>query len=335
MTSTTREIHLTSRPHGWPTHDNFRMTEVALPDLRPGQVKVRNTVMSVDPYMRGRMNDTRSYIAPFQVGAPLDGGAIGEVVESRDETLHVGDVVLHGLGWREHAVLDADQARAVDTTLAPATAYLGVLGMPGMTAYAGLTRVAGLREGDTVFVSGAAGAVGSAAGQIARNLGAARVIGSAGSPEKVEYLVDELGFDAAFDYHAGRVVKQLAQHAPDGIDVYFDNVGGEHLEAAISHMNDFGRIALCGAISQYNADSPQPGPRNMWLVVTRRLTLKGFIVNDHKGISAEYLPQAAGWLADGRLKYRETYVDGLENAVDAFLGLHQGANLGKMLVRLS
>jgi NADPH-dependent curcumin reductase CurA len=332
--STTREVHLVARPKGWPTHHDFRLVETDLPPLQPGQVKIRNTVMSVDPYMRGRMNDAKSYVPPFQLGAPLEGGAVGEVVESTSEDLQVGDTVLHSLGWREHAVAEARHVRRIDTSRAPASTYLGVLGMTGLTAYVGLTRIADLHEGDTVFVSGAAGAVGSVVGQIARNLGAARVIGSAGSPEKVDYLTGDLRFDSAFDYHDGPVVKRLAEHAPDGVDVYFDNVGGDHLEAAIGNMRDFGRIALCGAISQYNADKATPGPRNMGLVVTRRLLLRGFIVRDHGDLAEEYFPRAAGWLADGTLKYRETFVDGLDNAVDAFLGLHQGSNLGKMLVRL-
>ncbi|HJR36904.1 MAG TPA: NADP-dependent oxidoreductase [Nocardioidaceae bacterium] len=333
--TTTREIHLASRPTGWPTADNFRLVEAELPEPGPGQVVVQNTVMSVDPYMRGRMNDVRSYVPPYALDAPLDGGAVGEVVASRADTLNVGDAVLHGLGWREHAVVDANRVRRIDTSQVPASAYLGVLGMPGTTAYVGLVRIAELREGDTVFVSGAAGAVGSVAGQIARNLGAARVIGSAGSAEKVAYLVDELGFDAAFDYHDGRVGEQLARHAPDGLDVYFDNVGGDHLEGAIGQMRDFGRLALCGAISQYNNDKAAPGPRNLWLAVARRLTIRGFIVSDHNDLAREYLTRATEWIGGGRLKYRETYVDGLENAVDAFLGLHRGANLGKMLVRLN
>ena len=334
MTTKTRQIQLASRPQGWPTHDDFDLVSVELPDPGPGEVLVRNTVMSVDPYMRGRMNDVKSYVPPFQIGEPLDGGAVGEVVASGDDTLRVGDTVMHGLGWREHALLPAAQVRKVDASAVPASAYLGVLGMPGLTAYTGLTRIAGLKEGDSVFVSGAAGAVGSVVGQLARNLGASRVVGSAGSPEKVAYLTEELGFDAAFDYHDGPVVKQLAEHAPDGVDVYFDNVGGEHLEGAIAHMNDFGRIAMCGAISQYNADTAAPGPRNIWLAVTRRLTLRGFIVTDHNDLAREYLPRAAGWVADGSLKFRETYVDGLDRAVDAFLGLHKGENIGKMLVRL-
>ncbi len=331
---TTREIHLAARPMGWPTHDDFRTVETELPPLQPGQVTVRNTVMSVDPYMRGRMNDTRSYVPPFALDAPLEGGAVGEVLDSASDTVQVGDMVLHNLGWREHAMVEAGHVRRIDTDLAPASAYLGVLGMTGLTAYVGLTRIAELREGDTVFVSGAAGAVGSIVGQVARNLGAARVIGSAGSQEKLDYLTEELGFDAAFDYHDGPVAKQLREHAPDGVDVYFDNVGGDHLEGAIANMREFGRIAVCGAISQYNAENAPAGPRNMWLVVARRLLLRGFIVTDHNDLAKEYFTQAAGWLADARLKYRETYVDGLDNAVDAFLGLHHGANLGKMLVRL-
>jgi NADPH-dependent curcumin reductase CurA len=206
--------------------------------------------------------------------------------------------------------------------------------MPGMTAYAGLVRIGEVKPGDTVFVSGAAGAVGSLAGQIARNLGAERVIGSAGSPEKIAYVVDELGFDAAFDYHDGTVARQLRHHAPDGLDVYFDNVGGDHLEGAIANMKDFGRIALCGAIGQYNATEPAPGPRNLWLIVTRRLRLQGFIVTDHHDLAKEYLTTASGWIAEDRLRFRETYVDGLDHAVDAFLDMHRGANIGKMLVRL-
>lgn len=330
----TREIHLRSRPHGWPTHENFSLVDAELAPLSPGQVLVRNVVMSVDPYMRGRMNDTRSYVPPFELGQPLDGGAVGEVVESRSEDLVVGDVVVHQLGWREHAVLDASQARKVDTSVAPASTYLGVLGMPGTTAWVGLTRIAELREGDTVFVSAAAGAVGSVVGQLARNLGAGRVVGSAGSKEKVSHLLDDLGFDAAFDYHEGAVSDQLREAAPDGVDVYFDNVGGDHLEAALGRMNEFGRVAMCGAIANYNADAPAPGPRNLWLAVTRRLRLQGFIVSDHKGAAGEYLQRAVPWLREGRLTYRETVVDGLDNAVDAFLDLHRGANLGKMLVRL-
>jgi NADPH-dependent curcumin reductase CurA len=217
-------------------------------------------------------------------------------------------------------------------TRVPASAYLGVLGMPGLTAYVGLTRIAPVREGETVFVSGAAGAVGSAAGQMARLLGAGKVVGSAGSPEKIDWVTRELGFDAAFDYHDGPVTELLEQHAP--IDVYFDNVGGEHLEAAISALADFGRVAACGAIATYNETDPSPGPRNMFLVVTKRLSIRGFIVLDHGDIAAEFYQRAGEWFADGKLAYQETVVDGLDSMVEAFLDLHRGANIGKMLIRL-
>jgi NADPH-dependent curcumin reductase CurA len=278
------------------------------------------------------MNDTRSYVPPFRLDAPLEGGAVGEVIASGDEHVPIGATVLHQAGWREHALLPTGQLRVVDLERVPASAYLGVLGMPGMTAYVGLTRIAPVEEGETVFVSGAAGAVGSAAGQMARLLGAAKVVGSAGSPEKVAWVTGDLGFDAAFDYHDGPVGQLLEEHAP--IDVYFDNVGGEHLEAAISAMADFGRVAACGAIATYNETDPSPGPRNMFLVVTRRISIRGFIVMDHADVAGEFYRRAGEWFADGRLTHQETIVDGLDATIDAFLDLHRGANIGKMLVRL-
>jgi NADPH-dependent curcumin reductase CurA len=280
------------------------------------------------------MNDVKSYVPPFQLDAPLDGGAVGEVVASGDDALAVGDTVLHGLGWREYALSPAKRVRKIDTSMAPPQAYLGVLGMPGLTAYAGLVDVAGLDDGDVVFVSGAAGAVGGLAGQIAKLRGH-HVIGSAGSPEKVEYVTGELGFDAAFDYHDGRVADLLAQAAPDGIDVFFDNVGGEHLEAAIGALHVHGRAALCGSISTYNAVEPPPGPRNMGLLVGRRLTLRGFLVGDHTDLRPEFAETVAGWLRSGELVARETVREGLEEAVSAFLGLLRGGNTGKMVVRLA
>jgi len=334
MAGSAREIRLAARPEGWPTADTFELATVDVPAPRDGQVVVRNTVMSVDPYMRGRMNDVESYVPPFEVGTALDGAAIGEVVESRSDRYAVGDTVLHGLGWRDYAVLDAAHATRVDPAVAPVSAYLGILGMPGLTAYAGLVRAAELRDGDVVFVSGAAGAVGSAVGQFARLLGASRVVGSAGSPEKVRYATDELGFDAAFDYHAGPVAQQLREAAPDGIDVYFDNVGGDHLEAAIGAMHRHGRAAICGMISGYNETTPQPAPRNLARLIGWRLTLRGFLVRDHADLRGEFLDRAGRWLADGQLSYRETFVDGLEHAPDAFLGMMRGDNIGKMLVRL-
>lgn len=331
----TREIHLTRRPVGRPTAEDFATVEVDLPDPGPGQVLVRNTVLSVDPYMRGRMNDTESYVEPYPLAAPLEGGAVGEVVASADSAISVGDVVQHMAGWREHALLGATEVRRLDVSRVPASAYLSVLGMPGLTAYVGLTRVAGLREGDVVHVSGAAGAVGSLVGQMARLLGASRVVGSAGSPEKVRWLTEDLGFDAAFDYREGGIAGQLAR-ALDGrrIDVFFDNVGGEQLEAAIEEMADFGRIAACGAIASYDATELPPGPRNLVRLVQRRLTMAGFIVSDHREAASEFYRAAGGWLAEGRLVFRETYVDGLDRCVEAFLGLGTGGNTGKMLVRL-
>jgi hypothetical protein len=332
MSTPTREIHLAARPTGLPADEDFRTVAVELPDPGPGEILVRNTVLSVDPYMRGRMNDVKSYVPPFRLDAPLEGGAVGVVEASEDSSVQVGDTVLHMAGWREHAVLPAGAARKVDVELAPDSAYLGVLGMPGVTAYVGLTRIAAVKEGDTVFVSGAAGAVGSVAGQLARKLGAAAVIGSAGSPEKVAWLTDELGYDAAFDYHDGPPTKLLAQHGP--IDVYFDNVGGDHLEAAIFHMADFGRIAACGAIADYNATAPVPGPRNLAMIVTKRLSLRGFIVSDHTDAAADFFRTAGPWVKSGDIRYRETFVEGLDNMIDGFRSLFSGDNTGKMLVRL-
>ena len=332
---TGREIQLASRPEGWPTDENFRLTETAVPELQEGQVLVRNLYMSVDPYMRGRMNDVKSYVPPFRLDAPLEGGAIGEVVESRSDNHKTGDVVLHNLGWRDYAVLDGRRARVIDTEAAPTTAYLGVLGMTGLTAYAGLTKVAGFKEGDVVFVSGAAGAVGSLVGQIAKALGAKKVIGSAGSAEKVQRLLD-LGFDEAFNYHDGPVKESLKKAAgADGIDVYFDNVGGEHLEAAISVLNKYGRIAMCGAISQYNTTDAPTGPRNLALAIGKEITLRGFIVGSYNQYAEEFASLMTGWLRDRKVSYDETFVDGLENAPQAFIDLMKGANKGKMIVTLN
>jgi len=328
-----REIHLASRPVGEPTPENFRLVEVDVADPGPGEVLVRNRWMSVDPYMRGRMNEARSYAPPYQIGAPLYGGAVGRVEASRADGLSEGDWVLHELGWREWSRVPAESVTRIDPELAPPQAYLGVLGMPGLTAYVGLLDIAGLREDDVVFVSAAAGAVGSLAGQIAKLRGH-RVIGSAGSPEKVALLIAELGFDAAFDYHDGRPADRLAELAPDGIDVYFDNVGGEQLEAAIGALRTYGRVALCGAISQYNATAAPPGPRNLGLAVGKRLTLRGFIVRDHYDRLDAFAAEVGPWVAEGRVRYRETVAHGLERAPDALISLLRGDKVGKMVVEL-
>ncbi|MEU2260587.1 NADP-dependent oxidoreductase [Streptomyces sp. NPDC019645] len=335
LPATSREWHLVSRPHGWPEPENVALREAPVTEPGEGRILVRNLHFSVDPYMRGRMNDVKSYVPPFQLDQPMEGGAVGEVVASNADGFAVGDHVLHGLGWREYADVEARHAVKVDASVAPLSAYLGVLGMPGLTAYAGLFEVASFKEGDAVFVSGAAGAVGSQVGQMAKLKGASRVIGSAGSDEKVKLLVEEYGFDAAFNYKKGPVAEQLKEAAPDGIDVYFDNVGGEHLEAAISSLNVHGRATICGMIAQYNATEPTPGPRNLALVIGKRLRLQGMLVNDHRGLQDQFVQEVAGWLGSGELKYDETVVEGIENGFDAFLGLLRGQNTGKMIVSLT
>jgi NADPH-dependent curcumin reductase CurA len=331
---TALEVRLAARPTGWPTPDDFELVDAPVVSPGANQILVRNKVMSVDPAMRGRMNAGRSYVPPFRLGEALQGGAVGEIVVSRSPRFTPGQTVLHQLGWREYATIDDSKVQPVDPAAAPLGAYLGVLGMPGLTAYVGLFDIAGFTPGDTVFVSGAAGAVGSVVGQLAKVRGAAKVIGSAGSAEKVHHLTEELGFDAAFNYKDGPVAEQLRAAAPDGIDVYFDNVGGDHLEAAIGELRTFGRIAACGAISQYNATKPAPGPRNMMQFVVKRLTMRGFIVIDHFDRRQQFLDEVGALVREGTLRYRETTVDGLRNAPDAFLGMLRGENLGKMLVTI-
>jgi NADPH-dependent curcumin reductase CurA len=336
MTSSrsSKEIHLIARPHGEPRPSDFALVEVAVPDPGPGQVLVRNLFLSVDPYMRGRMRDAESYVPPFALGEVMTGMSVGEVVASQSPDLVVGDSVLHDLGWREYALGPAAAFRRVPAGDAPPSVWLGVLGMVGLTAWVGMLEIAALKPGDVVFVSGAAGAVGSLAGQIARLRGAARVVGSVGSAAKVRYVCDDLGFDAAFNYHAGSPAQLLAEAAPDGIDVYYDNVGGEHLEAAVGALRVHGRAALCGAISQYNAVEPVPGPRNLALMIGKRLTLRGFLVGDHVAGQAAFLAEVGGWLTEGRIRLGETIIDGVENAPAAFIGLMRGENVGKMLVRV-
>ncbi|MFE9770573.1 NADP-dependent oxidoreductase [Streptomyces sp. NPDC005931] len=334
LPAVSREWHLLNRPVGWPKPEDFALVEAEVPAPGEGQVLVRNTYLSVDPYMRGRMSAAKSYVAPFELGKVMQGGAVGEVVASNAEGLAVGDHVLHFFGWREYAVVAAAHAVKVDPQAAPLPAYLGVLGMTGLTAYAGLLRTAAFKEGDAVFVSGAAGAVGSQVGQIAKLKGASRVIGSAGSKEKVELLVEEYGFDAAFNYKDGPVAEQLRAAAPNGIDVYFDNVGGEHLEAAIGSLNEGGRIAVCGMISVYNDTEPAPGPRNLARLIQTRGRIEGFLVGDHYDLQPQFVQEVGPWVRAGRLKYRETVVEGIENNLEAFLGVLRGDNTGKMIVKL-
>jgi hypothetical protein len=329
-----REIHLASRPVALPAHENFELVETPVPEPQEGQILVRNHYMSVDPYMRGRMRDTKSYVPPFQIGEPLTGGAVGEVIASKSDRIQVGDFVLHQLGWREYALLPDNAATPVDPSLGPLQSYLGVLGMPGMTAYVGLLDIGDPKPGETVFVSGAAGAVGSVVCQIAKLKGC-RVVGSAGSPRKVRWLEDVAGVDRAINYKEVKSLRHaLAEACPDGIDVYFENVGGEHLEAALSRMNNFGRIVVCGMISQYNAEEPEPGPPNLVLLISRRLKMQGFIVSDHMDQVAAFRQDMVRWIKEGKIKWEETVVEGIEHAPDAFIGLFKGENLGKMLVKL-
>lgn len=330
-----REIRLASRPVGEPTLDNFALVRTTVPRPGPGQIVVRNAWMSVDPYMLLHMSDVPSDVfPPYQIDAPLEGAAIGEVIASRSESVPVGSTVSHYLGWREYSIVDAVDATVVDTQLAPLPAYLGALGTTGLTAYAALTDVAPVRDGDVVFVSAAAGAVGSVAGQLARRFGAARVIGSAGGPEKSRMLVEAFGFDAGLDYRAGPIAVQLANVAPDGIDVYIDNVGGDHLEAAIGALNTGGRVALIGAISGYRATEPISGPNNLFRAVEKELTLRGMQVTSYFDSFPDYIKLAASWLADGSLHTEQTVRTGIDEAPAAFLGVLRGANIGKMLVRL-
>ena len=332
MEGISREIRLVARPRGLPDEDLFEIAETPIHDPGEGQLLVRNAYFSVDPYMRPRMNDVRSYVAPFTLGEAMTGGAVGQVAASRNSAFQEGDWVLHQLGWREWALSDGTGMRKVETGDAPISTSLGVLGMPGFTAYYGLFELGQPEPGETVFVSGAAGAVGSAAGQMAKIAGC-RVLGCAGSAEKIAWL-RELGFDHAFDYRQSTLRDAAAQAAPDGIDIYFDNVGGDQLEAAIGALRTRGRVVACGSMSRYNDVEAAPGPRNMFMVVTKRLRIQGYIISDHYDRFPEFFERAREWVREGRLRYRETVVEGIENAPKAFLGLLRGENIGKMLVKV-
>ena len=330
-----RDIRLKHRPSGLPTPTDFELAESEIPSPSRGQVLVRNLFMSVDPYMRGRMADRKSYVPPFQIGEVMQGGAVGRVVTSHHNSQYqTGDYVLSMNGWREWYVSDGEGLSKVDPALAPIQAYLGVLGMPGLTAYAGLVRIGELKDDDRVFVSAASGAVGAVACQIARNKGC-RVVGSAGSAEKCEYLLGELKLDGAINYREGGSLKAaLAEAMPSGIDVYFDNVGGTHLEAALDNMRPFGRIVACGMIEQYNVTDPSKLPRNLFQIVAKSLTMRGFIVSNHGDLMENFRRDMSKWIADGKVTWRETVYDGIEHATDALLALFEGLNFGKMLVKL-
>ena len=326
-----RAWHLRSRPQGTPTAENFELKDFELAPLSDGMIRVRNRWLSVDPYMRGRMNDVKSYVPPFQIDQPMEGGAVGEVVESKAEGFAPGDPVLHMGGWRDEAVVPVRTATKLPDLGAEPQQFLGILGTTGATAYFGLLEAASAKKGDIVFVSAAAGAVGSAVVQIAKAKGMT-VIGSAGGEEKCDY-VSSLGADRVIDYRSGPILKSLAASAPEGIDVYFDNVGGSHLDAALAVARNHARFAICGLIEGYNKTEPT-SLRFLARIIAARIRLKGFLVFDYFPRMAEFYGEMGGWLKSGAVKSRETVVEGLEQMPDAFLGLFEGANVGKMLVRL-
>ena len=329
-----QQILLDSRPEGLPTHDNFKLSSLLLPEVQEGEFLVRNLWMSVDPYMRGRMIDRKSYIAPFSIGEVLEGGAIGEVIESRNSDFPVGVKVTSMLGWRSHYVTDGSDHTKLPETPLSESHFLGVLGMPGMTAWTGLNRIAELKEGETLFVSAASGAVGSVACQLGKLMGA-KVIASVGSDEKASNL-KSLGVDAVINYKtAENLSAALKEAAPQGVDVYFENVGGEHLSAALDNMNDHGRIAVCGMISQYNDTAPTPGPSNLAMIIMKKLRMEGFIVFEHWAHYPEFAKTMGQWLATGAVKAEQTIYEGLASAPDAFIGLFEGKNRGKMVVKLT
>lgn len=335
MSKNRKQVLLKSRPPGEPSHDNFELVESGIPQPGDGEVLVRGIYMSLDPYMRGRMREGKSYVPPTELGTPMPAGVVGEVVESKAEQFSPGDIVEGLLGWQTHGVMPAAELRKVDASLAPISTALGVLGMPGMTAYFGLLEVGQPREGETVVVSAASGAVGGLVGQIAKIKGC-RAVGIAGGPEKCAYVKDELGFDAAVDYKAETDLKAALKTAcPDGIDVYFDNVGGPILDTVLTQINLRARIAICGMISEYNRETPELAPRPTRALLVNRARMEGLIVFDWAKRYPEGMTAMAGWIKDGKIKFREDIRDvGLEGAVDAFLGLLKGENFGKLVVKI-
>lgn len=334
MTLTAKQVHLISRPTGTPSHDNFNIVEVELGSPEQGQVLIKNSHMSVDPYMRGRMREQGVYAAPYQIDQPMYGAAVGQVVESGDDGFKAGDYVLSSTAWQTAAIAEA----ATLTKLNPfdpeqLSLYVGTLGMPGFTSYVGLLKYGEPKAGETVFVSAASGAVGANVCQIAKQLGC-RVVGSVGSDAKADYLKNELGVDAVINYKTcDDLTAALAEAAPDGVDVYFENVGGEHLQATLANMNPFGRIAACGMISSYNDATPAPGPNNLMLIVGKKVRINGFIVWDHPEMHEAFLRDMEQWVKEGKIKSRETVMEGIDNAVNAFLALFSGENFGKMIVK--
>ena len=338
VTKVSRQICLAEYPVGMPTDNNFKLVQVDIPEpTKEGEFLVRNIWMSVDPYMRGRMRKGEggnSYIPPFRLAQPLEGACIGQVIASKNNQFAVGEYVLGMYGWREYWLSNGLDVIKVNQKIAPIQSFLGTFGMTGLTAYVGLLKIGEIKKNDAIFVSAASGAVGSIVCQIAKIKGC-HVIGSAGSEEKVKWLVDQAGIDYAFNYKkVDDISGELVKVYPNKIDLYYDNVGGKHLEAALDNMKTFGRIILCGMISQYNTDTLLPGPSNLFLAITNRLKLQGFIVRDHYDILNEFHTSMTKWVDEGRIKWKETVVEGIENAPKAFLGLFKGENFGKMLVKI-
>lgn len=333
MAAMNRQVTLKSRPVGWPTEANFEIRDAAIPEPGPGQILVKNLWLSLDPYMRGRMNDTKSYAAKVEIGDPMTGGTVGEVVKSNDPKLQPGDKVSIMGGWQLYSVVDGAAATKLPNLPVPLSVYLGPVGMPGVTAWMGLGMIGEPKPGETVVVSAASGAVGSVVGQLAKAKGC-RAVGIAGGKDKCDYVVNELGFDACVDYKAPDFEQKLKDATPKGIDVYFENVGGAVLEAVLRRVNPFARIPLCGMISQYNETEPR-GPRNFVVAVPMRVKMQGFIVSDRLDLWPQALKELGELVAGGKLKYRETVADGIDNAPKAFLGMLKGENFGKQLVKLA
>lgn len=332
MTETNKQMLLASRPTGWVEEANFKLVETPIPEIADGQVLVRNHFLSLDPYMRGRMNDTKSYAAPVNLGDVMIGGTAGEVVQSKHPNYKAGDKVVGMLGWQHYGVSDGTMLMKVDDRHIPLSAYLGTVGMPGVTAWYGLMEICQPKAGETVVVTAASGAVGSVVGQLAKMHGC-RAVGIAGGAEKCRYVVDALGFDACVDYKAGNLWKDIREATPKGIDCLFENVGGEIFDTLLGRMNAFSRIALCGLIAQYNTE-PYP-MKNIGSVLINRIRIQGFIVSEHMDRWPQALKELGQGVATGKIKYRETVAEGLENAPQAFIGLLKGANLGKQLVKLT
>lgn len=329
-----KQIVLKNRPTGTPTHADFEVVNVPVGELEAGEVLIKTIFISVDPYLRGRMNEGKSYVPPFELNEIITSGIIGQVVESQSNRFTKGDMVLGSLGWQEYTIAKENTVRKIDQTLAPASAYLSVLGMTGLTAYFGLLDIGKPKEGETVVVSGAAGAVGSMVGQIAKIQGA-HVVGIAGSDEKVKYLIEELGFDAAINYKTQDVATELKKACPKGIDVYFENVGGKISDTIFPLLNNFARIPVCGAISSYNNEEQDVGPRVQGYLIKTSSLMQGFTIGNYASRYGEGIQQLATWLKEGKLKYEETITEGFDNTIDAFLDLFKGSNIGKALVKVS